>query len=120
MALTWMSRLWQQLSRPLFWVGPSPAFPPAPLPGEGVGDRDGPAVTFFGGNLLSQVQAQALFLGNEFSSATTSTERATLDAFLKDITGGPYMQALARAGYNVGPGSAVAGAVDNTSLTVGS
>jgi hypothetical protein len=30
------------------------------------------------------------------------------------------MQALARAGYNVGPGSAVAGAVDNVPLTAGS
>jgi hypothetical protein len=79
-----------------------------------------PTVSFFGGNLLPQVQAQALYLGNEFSSAPASAETATLDAFLKDITGGPYLQALANAGYNVGPGSAVAGAVDNTALTAGS
>jgi hypothetical protein len=82
--------------------------------------RQVPTVSFFGGNLLPQVQAQALYLGNEFSSTAANTETATLDAFLKDISGGPYLQALARAGYNVGPGSAVAGAVDNTSLTVGS
>jgi hypothetical protein len=87
---------------------------------EALEDRQVPTVTFFGGNLLSQVQAQALYLGNEFLSAPAKTETATLDAFLKDITGGPYLQALARAGYNVGPGSAVAGAVDPTALTVGS
>ena len=87
---------------------------------EALEHRQVPAVSFFGGNLLPQVQAQALYLGNEFSSAPASTETATLDAFLKDVTGGPYLQALASAGYNVGPGSAVAGAIDNTSLTAGS
>jgi hypothetical protein len=83
-------------------------------------DRQLPTVSFFGGNLLPQVQAQALYLGNEFSSTPANTEPATLNAFLKDITGGPYLQALAHAGYNVGPGSAVVGAVDPTSLVVGS
>jgi hypothetical protein len=70
--------------------------------------------------VLPQVQAQALYLGNEFSSAPANTQPAAVDAFLRDITSGPYMQALTRAGYNVGPGSAVAGAVDPTSLAVGS
>jgi hypothetical protein len=87
---------------------------------EALEDRQVPTVSFFGGNLLPQVQAQALYLGNEFSSAPASTETATLDAFLTDLTGGPYLQALQQAGYNVGPGSAVAGAVDSTALTVGS
>jgi hypothetical protein len=77
-------------------------------------------VSFFGGNLLSHVQAQAVFLGQGFSSTPANAETATLDAFLKDITGGPYLQALSRAGYNVGPGSAIAGAVDNTPVTAGS
>jgi hypothetical protein len=79
-----------------------------------------PTVTFFGGNVLSHVQAQALYLGNEFSSAPANAETAPLDTFLRDVTSGPYLQALTRAGYGVGPGSAVAGAVDNTSLAVGS
>jgi hypothetical protein len=87
---------------------------------ESLEDRQVPTVSFFGGNLLPHVQAQAVFLGNEFSSAPTNTETATLNAFLKDITGGAYMQALARAGFNVGTGSAVAGAIDHTSLAVGS
>jgi hypothetical protein len=93
---------------------------PTRLQVEGLEDRHVPTVSFFGGNLLPQVSAQALYLGNEFSSAPANAETATLDAFLKDITGGAYMQALAGAGYNVGPGSAVAGAVDPTALTVGS
>jgi hypothetical protein len=87
---------------------------------EALEDREVPTVSFFGGNVLPQVQAQALYLGNEFSSAPANAETATLDAFLKDLTGGPYMQALAGAGYHVGPGSAVAGAVDSTSLAAGS
>jgi hypothetical protein len=95
---------------------PSPTRPRV----EALEDRQVPTVSFFGGNLLPHVQAQALFLGNAFSSAPANTETATLDASLKDITGGPYLQALARAGYNVGPGSAVAGAVDNVPLAVGS
>src|SRR5262249_27178702 len=93
---------------------------PVGLRVEALEGREVPTVSFFGGNLLSHVQAQALYLGNEFSSAPANAETATLDAFLKDVTGGPYMQALTRAGYNVGTGSAVAGAVDRTSLTVGS
>jgi hypothetical protein len=95
---------------------PSSAYPRL----EALEDRRVPTVSFFGGNLLPQVQAQAVYLGNEFSSSTASATRATLDGFLKDLTGGPYMQALASAGYNVRPGSAVAGAVDNSALTVGS
>jgi hypothetical protein len=87
---------------------------------EALEDRQVPTVSFFGGNVLPNVQAQAVFLGRAFSSTSANTERATLDAFLKDLTGGPYMQALSRAGFNVGPGSAVAGAVDNVPLTAGS
>jgi hypothetical protein len=82
--------------------------------------RQVPTVSFFGGNVLPQVQAQALYLGSAFSSTPANSVTAPADAFLKDVTGGPYMQALARAGYNVGPGSAVAGAVDNVPLAAGS
>jgi hypothetical protein len=122
MARSWISELLKKEPWPVSRSGrqqyrrPSPARPRV----EALEDRQVPTVSFFGGNVLPHVQAQALFLGHAFSSAPANTETATLDAFLKDITGGPYLQALARAGYNVGPGSAVAGAVDNTSLTVGS
>ena len=115
--LSWLMRLFGK--RPS--VAARPRRPNTVRPRlEALEDRQVPTVSFFGGNLLPQVQAQALFLGNEFSSAPASAETATLDAFLKDLTGGPYLQALARAGYNVGPGAATAGAVDNTALAVGS
>jgi hypothetical protein len=87
---------------------------------EALEDRQVPTVSFLGGNVLPQVQAQALYLGNGFTSTPANAETATLDRFLKDVTSGPYMQALARAGYNVGPGSAVSGAVDGTALAAGS
>src|SRR5262249_6175009 len=68
--------------------------PPVRPQVEALEDRQVPTVSFFGGNLLPQVQAQALYLGNEFTSAPASAQPATLDAFLKDLTGGPYLQAL--------------------------
>src|SRR5262249_38745408 len=71
--------------------------------------------------LLPHVEAQALFLGNEWSSvAADAAQTTTVNSFLKDITGGAYMDALTRAGYGVGRGSASPGAVDNSALTVNS
>jgi len=87
---------------------------------EALEDRQVPTVSFFGGNVLPHVQAQAVFLGQEFSSAPANAETSTLNAFLNDIASGAYLQALGRAGYGVGPGSAVSGAVDNTSIAAGS
>jgi hypothetical protein len=84
-------------------------------------DRRVPTVQYFGGNLLPHVEAQALYLGNEWSNVPADTaETATLDTFLKDLTGGAYMDALTRAGYNVGRGTDTAGAIDNTALANGS
>ena len=122
MTPSWISRMLRKKSWPVSRSGRQQYRRPSParLRVEALEDRRVPTVSFFGGNLLPQVQAQAVFLGQEFSSAPANTETAALDASLKDITGGPFMQALARAGFNVGPGSAVAGAVDNTSLSDGS
>ena len=120
---SWISRNVEETVLAGFSVGQQTLSAAAAPPGprcEALEDRQVPTVSFFGGNVLPHVQAQALFLGHEFSSAPANAETATLNAFLKDITGGAYMQALSRAGFNVGPGSAVAGAVDNTSLAVGS
>src|SRR5262249_16332385 len=94
MALAWISQMLKQLSRLGSRSGRRQSRRPVRLRVEGLEDRQVPTVSFFGGNVLSHVQAQALYLGNEFSSAPANTEPATLDAFLKDITGGPYMQAL--------------------------
>jgi hypothetical protein len=114
--------MFKRLSRPVSHSGRTQSRRPGPvrLQVEALEDRQVPTVSFFGGNVLPQVQAQALYLGNEFASAPANTEPATLDGFLKDVTGGPYMQALTRAGYNVGPGSAVTGAIDRSPLAVGS
>jgi hypothetical protein len=88
---------------------------------EGLENRQVPTVTYFGGNLLPHVEAQAVYLGNTWSSSPANTaQAATLDSFLKDVTGGAYMDALTRAGYGVGRGTATAGAVDNTALSPGS
>ena len=122
MTRSWISRMLRKKSWPVSRSGPKqyrrrsaarPRF-------EALEDRQVPTVSFFGGNVLPHVQAQAVFLGHEFSSAPANAETATLNAFLKDITSGAYLQALGRAGYGVGPGSAVAGAVDNTSIAAGS
>src|SRR5262245_58235534 len=90
MALTWISQMLKQLSRPGSGSGRRQSRRPVRLRLEALEDREVPAVSFFGGNLLPHVQAQALYLGNEFSAAPANTEIATLDAFLKDVTGGPY------------------------------
>jgi Bacterial Ig-like domain (group 3) len=107
------------------WFGTQPSarasrrFHSTRLQVEPLEDRRVPTVSFFGGNLLPHVQTQALFLGTD-SSALASADPAILNAFLKDLIGGPYLQALQNAGYHVGTGSAVAGALDRTSLTTGS
>src|SRR5262249_36006836 len=121
MALSWLSRLLQNKARPVSRAGRRPSRRPSSVRPriEALEDRQVPTVSFLGGNVLPQVQAQALYLGNEFASAPANAEPAALDSFLRDLTGGPYMQALARAGYHVGPGTAVAGAIDPTSLPVG-
>jgi hypothetical protein len=75
-------------------------------------------VSYFGGNVLPHVEAQALFLGSDWSTVPAdAAQAATLDAFLKDATGGSYLDALTRAGYGVGRGSASAGAVDTALAT---
>lgn len=80
-------------------------------------ERQVPTVLYYGGNLLPQVEAQALFYGNEWSSVSTySAQTATLDSFLKDVTGGAYLDALTRAGYSVGRGTASAGVIDGAPL----
>jgi hypothetical protein len=115
----WWKSPWPQSSRR---AGPTSAKPARrfPLGLETLEDRTVPTVSYFGGSLLPNVEAQALFLGNEWSSASNSAAQATVNSFLGDVTGGAYMDALTRAGYGVGRGSASPGAVDNAALTPGS
>jgi hypothetical protein len=80
-----------------------------------------PAVVNYGGNLLAHVEAQALFLGNEWSTVSAdAAQTATVNSFLTTLTGGAYMDALTNAGYGVGRGTATAGAVDPKALSAGS
>ena len=87
---------------------------------EALEDRSVPTVFYYGGNLLPHVEAQAVFLGNEWASSPYAAQTATLNSFLGDLTGGAYMDALTRAGYGVGRGTATAGAVDSLAITLGS
>ncbi len=88
---------------------------------EALESREVPTVNFYGGNLLPHVEAQAVFLGSAWSTnPTAAAQTGTVNSFLGDLTGGAYMDALTRAGYNVGRGTASAGAVDNRALTSGS
>src|SRR5262245_33856070 len=82
-------------------------------------ERSVPTVYYYGGNLLPHVEAQPLFLGDGWSSGQAATI-AGANNFLNDLTGGAFMDALTRAGYGVGRGTATAGATDSTHLAAGS
>ena len=100
------------------------------LKAEELDSRDVPAVVYHGGALLTHVEAQAVYLGSEWSNPTVSGQSApsTIDASLTsliqtsstDPASGVYLQALSRAGYGVGTGTASSGAIDPTNFTSGS
>jgi hypothetical protein len=113
--MSWLSR----------WFGTRPGGaaarprPSARLQLETLEDRSVPTVFYFGGNLLPHVETQAVYYGSEWSSVPATGAQPTpaaQDAFLKDITGSAYMTALTNAGYGVGTGSDLTGAIDNISL----
>jgi hypothetical protein len=96
---------------------------------EDLESRDVPTVVYHGGALLTHVEAQAVYLGSEWSNPTVSGQPTTrtIDNSLTslvqtsptDSASGAYLAALTRAGYNVGTGTASPGVIDNTSLTSG-
>ena len=55
---------------------------------EALEDRRVPTVQFYGGNVLPKVEAQALYLGNQWSASANSAMKTTIDSYLTDITGG--------------------------------
>src|SRR5579863_1196353 len=74
-------------------------------------------VTYHGGALLPSVEAQAVYLGSDWKTSTAlQSQAAATDTFLSTLVQSPYMDMLTNAGYNVGRGSAIAGAVDNVVL----
>jgi hypothetical protein len=75
------------------------------------------AVTFHGGQLLSHVETQAVYLGSDWQTNSGLAAQTTkVDQFLSGLVQGPYMDAMTNAGYNVGRGSATAGSTLGLSL----
>ena len=75
-------------------------------------------VTFHGGALLTAVNAQAVYLGSDWQNTPSlQTTKGQLDQFVTTVVQSPYMDLLTNAGYNVGRGTAAAGAVDNITLS---
>src|SRR5262245_2209275 len=62
--------------------------------------------TYHGGAIIPHIEAQAVFLGSQWSSnATLETEAVKINDFLSYAVQSPYMDMLTDAGYNVGQGS---------------
>ena len=75
-------------------------------------DRTVPTVTYQGGALLTHVEAQAVYLGADWTRSANLPQTRTLDNFLQSLVGGAYMDTLSAAGYGVGRGTASAGRID--------
>jgi hypothetical protein len=74
-------------------------------------------VTYHGGALLPAVEAQAVYLGGDWSTNSSLTSQTSqVDKFVSTIVNSPYMDMLTNAGYNVGRGTASAGVIDNVTL----
>ena len=75
-------------------------------------------VTYHGGALLTAVEAQAVYMGSDWSTNSSLTTQTTqLDQFVSTIVNSPYMDMLKNAGYGVGRGTASTGSVDNVALS---
>ena len=74
-------------------------------------------VTYNGGALLTNVEAQAVYLGSDWSTNSTLQGQAqATDKFLATLVDSPYMDMLTNAGYGVGRGTASAGTVDRVGV----
>jgi hypothetical protein len=72
-------------------------------------------VTYNGGALLTNVQAQAVYLGSAWNTnASLQSQTTQTDQFLSTLTSGAYMNML--SGYNVGTGTDTKGVVDGVNL----
>lgn len=74
-------------------------------------------VTYHGGALLTAVEAQAVYLGSDWSTNTSlKNQTEALDTYLANLVQSPYMDMLTNAGYGVGRGSATIGVVNDVSV----
>src|SRR4051794_33713645 len=75
------------------------------------------SVTFHGGALLSNVEAQGVYLGSDWANnSSLNSQASALDQYVNYLVKSPYMDTLASAGYNVGEGSATSGKELNLTL----
>ncbi|MGH7140509.1 MAG: fibronectin type III domain-containing protein [Pirellulales bacterium] len=76
-------------------------------------------VTYNGGALLTNVEAQAVYLGSAWNTNTSLQSQAqATDQFLSTLVSGSYMNML--SSYNVGTGTDTKGVVDNVNLSANS
>ena len=74
-------------------------------------------VTYHGGALLANVEAQAVYLGSDWNSnATLQSQTTAIDNFLSNIVQSSYMDMMTNAGYGVGRGTASVGVVDDVPI----
>jgi hypothetical protein len=115
-----LTRFWRPSTRP----APSRKAGRRTRPGiELLEDRQVPTVTFGGGSVLTHVEVQALYYGQDWATDPgLAATRGQLDAFLQYTVDSPYMDMLAGAGYHdaagnlVGRGTFTQGRVDPTAL----
>jgi len=79
-------------------------------------DRLQPTVTYHGGALLPHVQPEAVYIGSNWATYQGYMKIRALDTYLSFLVQSPYMDALTQAGYAVGRGFAVSGAIIPTPL----
>ncbi len=85
---------------------------------ESLESRIVPTMTYYGGNLLTNVQVQPIFYGSNWASNNNlSAEATNFSNYLNYMVTSPFMDMLHKANYNVGEGSFVKGEVYNVSLS---
>ncbi|HLJ09983.1 MAG TPA: fibronectin type III domain-containing protein [Planctomycetaceae bacterium] len=79
--------------------------------------RQLPTVTFHGGALLANVEAQPVYFGSDWkATAALSAQAGQLGQFVSTIVNSPYMDMLSNAGYHVGRGAFSAGVAADIAL----
>jgi hypothetical protein len=88
---------------------------------EALEERQVPTVVYNGGALLQHVEAQGLYVGDQWSANPTLYSQAShLEGFLGTIVNSSFMDMLSNAGYGVGRGSWSRGQILPASLSNGS
>jgi hypothetical protein len=79
--------------------------------------REVPAVTYHGGAVLGNVEAQAVYLGSNWSAGSPSNpQTGQLDTYVKKLVNSPFLDVLGQDGYGVGRGTASGGIIDGKQI----